>query len=93
VVEQEFEQGGRKNKWKTSQRRIPNPCLLKRHEPKPPSLAERIFGVAVINHDGTCVPVRYLGEQHVKEDLGRLPTPADWLEQIHPERWMHGQRL
>jgi hypothetical protein len=25
------------------------------------------------------VPVRYVGEQHVKEDLGRIPTAQDWL--------------
>jgi hypothetical protein len=37
--------------------------------------------------------VRYIGEQHVKEDLGRIPTAQDWLSQIKPERWMYGQRL
>ena len=39
------------------------------------------------------VPVRYVGEQHVKEDLGRIPTAQDWLMQIKPQRWMYGQRL
>ena len=43
--------------------------------------------------DDDAVPVRYLGEQHVKEDLGRIPTAQDWLSQIRPERWMDGQRL
>jgi hypothetical protein len=37
--------------------------------------------------------VRYIGEQHVKEDLGRIPTAQDWLSQIKPERWMYGQRF
>jgi hypothetical protein len=36
---------------------------------------------------------RYLGEQHVREDLGRIPTAQDWLSQIKPQRWMYGQRL
>src|SRR5713101_3102711 len=56
-------------------------------------LAERIFGVAITNSEGKQVPVRYLGEQHVKEDLGRIPTAADWLSQIRPQRWMYGQIL
>ena len=28
--------------------------------------------------------MRYIGEQHVKEDLGRIPTAQDWLSQIKP---------
>jgi hypothetical protein len=57
------------------------------------SLAEKLFGVAIVNSDGKRVPVRYVGEQHVREDLGRIPTAQDWLLQIKPERWMYGQRL
>jgi hypothetical protein len=37
--------------------------------------------------------VRYVGERHVKEELGRIPTVQDWLSQIHPQRWMYGQRF
>ncbi|MGH9553713.1 MAG: DUF6915 family protein, partial [Terriglobales bacterium] len=33
------------------------------------------------------------GEQHVREDLGRIPSAQDWLLQIKPQRWMYGQRL
>lgn len=64
-----------------------------RHHAEGIFLAEHIFGITVFNHDGAPVPVRYLGEQHVKEDLGRIPTVQDWLARIHPERWMYGQRL
>jgi hypothetical protein len=39
------------------------------------------------------VPVRYVREQHVREDLGRIPTAQDSLLQIKPQRWMYGQRL
>src|SRR6266852_1346219 len=53
----------------------------------------QLFGVAITNSDGKQVPVRYVGEQHVKEDLGRIPTAQDWLLQIKPQRWMYGQRL
>lgn len=36
---------------------------------------------------------RYIGEQHVKEDLWRIPTAQDWLSQIKPARWMYDQSL
>jgi hypothetical protein len=55
-------------------------------------MCEKLFGVAIQNSEGELVPVRYLGEQHVKEDLGRIPTLQDWLTQIKPQRWMYGQR-
>jgi hypothetical protein len=64
-----------------------------RHHTQGIFLAERIFGVTILNLDGNAVPVRYLGEQHVKEDLGRIPTVQDWLSEIRPQRWMYGQRL
>jgi hypothetical protein len=63
-----------------------------RHHTEGIFLAERIFGVSVFNVDGSMVPVRYIGEQHVREDLGRVPTVEDWFTRIHPERWMYGQR-
>ncbi len=64
-----------------------------RHHAEGIFLAERIFGVAITNSDGTNVPIRYLGEQHVKEDLGRIPTVQDWLCQIQPQPWMYGHRI
>ena len=54
-------------------------------------MAERIFGVTIVNSAGRVVPVRYIGEQHVKEDLGRIPTVADWLSNIKTEGWMLGR--
>lgn len=61
-----------------------------RHHSEGVFLAERIFGVAVRNSNGHEIPVRYIGEQHVREDLGRIPTAQDWLARINPERWMYG---
>ena len=49
---------------------------------------ERVFGTAIVNSDGRHVPTRILGEQHVSEDLGRIPTLADWLRAIKGEKWM-----
>jgi len=64
-----------------------------RHHAEGIFLCERIFGVSITNSEGKEVPVRYIGEQHVKEDLGRIPTVQDWLTCIRPERWMCGQPL
>jgi hypothetical protein len=64
-----------------------------RHHAEGIFLAEKLFGVAIVNSDGKQVPVRYLGEQHVREDIGRIPTAQDWLLQICPQRWMYGQTL
>ena len=32
--------------------------------------------------------MRWIGEQHVREDLGRIPSFADWVRAIRPEPWM-----
>ena len=41
-----------------------------------------------INEELKEIPTRILGEQHVREDCGRIPTLADWLGKIPGERWM-----
>ena len=62
-----------------------------RHHSEGIFLAEKLFGVAIVNSDGKRFPVRYVGEQHVRENLGCIPTAQDWLLQIMPRRWMYGQ--
>ena len=64
-----------------------------RHHTEGIFLCEQIFGISITNSEGKEIQVRYIGEQHVKEDLGRIPTAQDWLTHIKPERWMYGQRL
>ena len=49
---------------------------------------EALFGVVIVNSDGQAIPTRFIGEQHVKEDLGKIPTPQDWLEHLQPADWM-----
>jgi hypothetical protein len=66
-------------------------CL--RHHAEGIFLAELIFGVTVRNSANKDVPVRYIGEQHVREDLGRIPGFQDWAQMIRPAPWMYGQRL
>ncbi len=34
------------------------------------------------------VPTRWVGEQHVKEDLGWIPTVQDWLRHLRVQPWM-----
>ena len=36
-----------------------------------------LFGTTIVNADGREVPVRLIGEQHVMEDLGTIPSFAD----------------
>lgn len=53
------------------------------------ALEER-FGATITNSAGKVVPVRYIGEQHVREDCdGRIPTLQDWLVCVAPKRWMN----
>jgi len=47
--------------------------------------------VTITNMRGKPVPVRYIGEQHVKEDLGRFDGPG-LASQIKPQRWMYGRQ-
>jgi hypothetical protein len=47
------------------------------------------FGVTITTSAGRAVPVRWVGEQHVREDMGRIPTAADWLLCIRPDNWMN----
>jgi hypothetical protein len=59
-----------------------------RHHPEGIFLCEKLFGATLTNSDGRAVPVRWVGEQHVKEDLGFIPSMQDWFENIMPQRWM-----
>jgi len=59
-----------------------------RHHAEGIFLAEQLFGVTITNSHGRIVPVRLIGEQHVLEDLGRIPSFADWVRHIRPEPWM-----
>lgn len=51
-------------------------------------MAETIFGPTITLSTGRVIPTRWVGEQHVKEDLGFIPSFADWVKAIRPEPWM-----
>jgi hypothetical protein len=59
-----------------------------RHHSEGIFLCEKIFGASLTLSTGRVVPVRWIGEDHVKEDCGFIPTAADWLKQIKPQSWM-----
>jgi hypothetical protein len=50
---------------------------------------EEKFGTYITNSDGKMVPVRALGEQHVKEDIGWIPTIKDYLDNMNIVGWMY----
>ena len=51
-------------------------------------MAERFFGVTLTISTGRQVPVRLIGERHVGDDLGFIPSFADCVRCICPEPWM-----
>ena len=55
-------------------------------------LAEQVFGPALVNSAGRRVFVRDVGRQHVREDLGTIPTLADCLRDTPLRPWMAGAR-
>ena len=59
-----------------------------RHHAEGIFMLETLFGATITNSDGRVVPVRLIGEQHVTEDLGFIPSFADWGRLIQPQTWM-----
>lgn len=53
-------------------------------------LVERIFGTFISNADGMKVQVRDVAEDHVLEDLGKIPSLDDWLDHMEMAQWMGG---
>ena len=49
-------------------------------------MLERFFGATITISTGRVV--RLIGEQHVIEDLGFIPSFVDWVRCIRPEPWM-----
>lgn len=57
-------------------------------------MAETIFGPTLTLSSGRIIPTRWVGEQHVREDVGVIPSFADWARTIRPEPWMgRAQRI
>lgn len=50
--------------------------------------AEEKFGAYIVISTGKMVPTRIIAEQHVKEDMGFIPTVKDWLDNLSSQKWM-----
>jgi len=53
-------------------------------------LLEKQFGTTITNSDGRKISVRDIGEDHVMEDLGFIPTLERWLQYLPIEEWHMG---
>jgi hypothetical protein len=51
-------------------------------------LVEKVFGQTIVNSDGKAISVRDIGEDHVMEDLGSIPTIEQWLCNLPLQDWM-----
>jgi hypothetical protein len=51
-------------------------------------IAIRVVGDELLLSDGTTVSTRAVCEQHVVADLGRIPSAADWVQDMPLEEWM-----
>lgn len=63
-----------------------------RHHAEGIFMCETIFGSTITLSTGRQIPVRWIGEQHVTEDLGFIPSFVDWVKAIKPEPWMGRSR-
>lgn len=55
-------------------------------------IAEKVFGINLKNSDGKLVSVRDVAEQHVIDDMGRIPTVGDYLEGMPMYEWLGGTK-
>lgn len=55
-------------------------------------IAERVFGTSILNGAGKRVQVRDIGEQHVIDDMGKIPTVQDYLEGMPLYGWLGGPK-
>jgi len=53
-------------------------------------LSESVFGTYIVNSAGKKVQVRDIGEQHVLDDLGRIPSLEECLREMPMLVWLGG---
>jgi hypothetical protein len=59
-----------------------------RHNLESIELTTRIFGDTITTSDGSTVPVTEVGQQHVHEDCGFIPTSEEWAGALAVQSWM-----
>lgn len=60
------------------------------HNTLGPFVVEKVFGHTLTNADGRVVHTRDVAEDHIMEDLGRIPTVEQWLSGLPIQKWMAG---
>lgn len=55
-------------------------------------LLEQVFGTIYVNSQGRKIDVRDIGEQHVMDDLGFIPSIADYFKSFEPQDWFGGPK-
>lgn len=51
-------------------------------------LAERLFGTTRTNSEGRTYSVRDIAEEHIVQDLHRIPSVNEFLEAVPEEDWL-----
>jgi hypothetical protein len=59
-----------------------------RHHAEGIFMLETLYGQTLTLSTGRVIPSRWVGEQHVQQDLGFIPSFADWMRAIRPLPWM-----
>jgi hypothetical protein len=55
------------------------------HNSLGPFIAEKAFGTYITNADGKKVSVRSIAEDHIIEDMGRIPNASEFMSLIPEE--------
>jgi hypothetical protein len=55
-------------------------------------LTEQMFGTNITNSAGRLISVRDVAEQHVLDDLGKIPTVQDYLQGMPMYDWLGGPK-
>ncbi|MEA3387551.1 MAG: hypothetical protein U9Q66_04175, partial [Patescibacteria group bacterium] len=51
-------------------------------------ICEMVFGDFIENSEKKRIAVRDIAEQHIMEDLGQIPLPTEWLDNINAKEWV-----
>lgn len=54
-------------------------------------VTESVFGIYITNSDGKEVSVRDIAEQHVIDDMGRIPSVSEYLDGMPFYDWLGGR--
>ena len=55
-----------------------------RHHAEGIFMLETLYGQTLTLSTGRVIPTRWVGEQHVQQNLGFIPSFADWMRAIRP---------